>query len=132
MSNFNCCLRPLAFQFFTFYRSHCLRRVEIVAILSLISLTQMERGWGNAGWGCFYCFKRGCWEMGNGKAGSFILTSLCVFAILNIFLITSSRTQIHPHTHTHTNGAESSYVFSHSYTNSYIWQYQYFKPICCS
>jgi len=104
----------VAFQFFILYRSKCVRRVETVAILSLISLTQMEWEmlWGVVGGGGFYCFKRQ-----NGVAGFFILTSLCVFAILNIFLITSSRT--HTHTHVHRERQSRTYSVTHTQAHTY-------------
>lgn len=54
----------------------------------------------------------GSWELG---ADSFILTSLCVFAILNIFLITSSRTQRRERR------AESrAHIRTHTYGNTNI------------
>jgi len=75
-----------------------------------------SNGMGNAVGGCwgggFYCFKRQ-----NGVAGFFILTSLCVFAILNIFLITSSRT--HTHTHVHRERQSRTYSVTHTQAHTY-------------
>lgn len=62
--------------------------------------------------GGFYCFKRQ-----NGVAGFFILTSLCVFAILNIFLITSART----HTHTRTQRKRQSRTYSVTHTQAHTY-----------
>jgi len=98
MSNFNCFAWAVAFQFFILYRSKCVRRVETVAILSLISLTQMEWEmlWGVVGgWGGLLLFQAAKW--GSGLLYFDVALRFCHFK----YFFNHKLTHAHTHTHVH-------------------------------